>query len=103
MKKTIAIPYRLQKSYLTETEKAELAKYGDQLMTAEEIAEREVDEAKAAEERAQREKDAAKLVILNQLVDIDSKSIRALREGNAQKLTELETEAAILRQKLKEI
>ena len=35
-----------------------------------------------------------------QLADIDARSIRALREGNAARLTELETQAAALRAQL---
>ena len=103
MKKFVAIPYRLQKSFLTEAEREELKKYGEQPMTDEEIEEKLALDAQSEIERAEELRQAAKLAILNKLVDIDSRSIRALREGNATKLSELETQAAILRQQLTEV
>ena len=41
--------------------------------------------------------------IIGLLAEIDAKSIRALREGNQEKLEELEAEAELLRAELREI
>lgn len=63
-------------------------------LTAEEIA--------AAQEQAKiAEREAEKQNALDELENIDRKSIRALREGNADRLKELEDKATKLREKLK--
>ncbi len=62
-------------------------------MTEEEIAELESQRAVAAKEDRRRE-------IFAELATIDLKSIRALREGNQDRIDELEVQAAALRDEL---
>lgn len=47
-----------------------------------------------------RDKEAQRKAILKQLADIDARSIRALRESNAERLAELEAQATVLRGEL---
>lgn len=93
MKKTIAIPVRLQKDHLSEEEREELKKYGEQLMTPEEI------EAIEAEQQAN-ELEAQKATIQQEINDlqaqldqIDIAYARALRRGDESEQEKLKTDA----------
>ena len=57
----------------------------------------------ANEKQALREKEERKQEILLQLSEIDNKSIRALRNNEADRLQELEKQAEELREELKEL
>ena len=57
----------------------------------------------ANEKQALREKEERKQEILLQLNEIDNKSIRALRNNEADRLQELEKQAEELREELKEL
>lgn len=102
MKKTLAIPAKLLKSYLSDAERAELANYGDKPMNIEEITAREQEELEAAAEAVKNARREARKKILNALEEIDRKSIRALRTKDEAKLSALEAEAEQLRNALQQ-
>ena len=97
MKITRAIPERLNKSYLSDAEREELKKYGDQPLSQEEIDARELEEQQAVINRQEAQAKAARKQILEALDEIDRKSIRAIRAGENDRLQQLEQEAAALR------
>jgi hypothetical protein len=101
MKITKAIPQRLLKSYLTDAEREELAKFKERVMTPEEIEPREIEEAEENARVVEAQKQAAIKQVKDALDDIDRKSIRAFRAGETQRLAELEAEAVELRKALK--
>lgn len=100
MKKDVSIPARLLKPYLNDAEKAELSKYGEQLCTDEEIQQRQKDDAEHIVIIAQREKDRKIQTIKAALDEIDAKTIRPIREGDAKRLAELNAQAEALRKEL---
>ena len=102
MKITYAIPAHLDKSCLSETEARELAKFAERVMTVEEIEAREIEIAEAETRRVENENLVARKKIIEALDEIDRKSIRALRTNDMGRLQELESEAATLRQSLKQ-
>jgi hypothetical protein len=102
MKKHIAIPAHLiGKEIYTDAEREELSKYGDQPMTDEEIAQMQSDEETNKQAAIAYENRKHNEIILFELEQIDRKSIRAMREGNEERLNALEAEAALLRGQLK--
>lgn len=102
MRKHIAVPAHLVgKEVYTDAEREELAKYGDQPMTDEEILQMQSDEENNRQAAIAYELRQYNAVILSRLDEIDRKSIRAMREGNEARLEALEQEAALLRADLK--
>jgi len=103
MKITRAIPERLRKSHLNEQEREELKQFEERAMTVEEIEAHERDQAEFALQMQRDKIKAQRDGILQHLNAIDIKSIRAIREGNQARITELEIEAAGLREELKSL
>lgn len=66
-------------------------------VTAEDIAQWQIDNAAWVAGQAQRDKDAHNAPILAQLDELDRKSIRALREGDAARVAQIEAQATALR------
>lgn len=102
MKKTLGIPAAEWRKAKTEEDRAALREKYSVEMTAEEQAEFMAFQEAATAEQEQAAKDAERQKIITELEDIDRKSIRALREGNKERIASLEGEAEKLREKLKE-
>lgn len=80
MIKTIAIPARLQKENLTAEEQAELAAFGHQEMTADEVSARQAEEAESISKTA---RDTLVSMAQDALFKSDLVSIRCLKSGSA--------------------